>query len=650
MRGRSDGAARVVEAAVEDWPQEVIRVEREGPDNDFVAFERSQMEQSVGARFERMVALYGARPLIVTPEKALTWDEANARVNTLAHAILSRAGDANDPVAVVLPTGVDAFLAAYGVQKAGKSYTFLDPSYPRARLEFVYGDLEPVLTVTDAANEALARSLAPPRHAVIALDALDYARDGDNPGLAVSPDALNWIMYTSGSTGRPKGVCQSHRVQLHSMMNVINTMRMSPDDRIAQLESFAFTGTIRSYIGGPLAGSTVCLYDVKARGVAGLGEWLEREGVTIWSSVPAVLRHYAEGSRAKRVESMRIVRIGGDRLIASDVEAARECFGPRAIFVNGYGTTESGLDRQCYFRLSRRPEGSIMPLGYAVDDMEILILDEAGNEAPPGEPGEIAIRSRYLTEGYWRSPDLTAERYTADPDDPCLRTYRPGDFGRMLEDGCLVGLGRRDAQVKVRGFRIETAEVEAALRSAPGVAEAVCAARTDASGARRLVGYVVAGAARPSVTELRAALLEKVPDYMVPSAFVFMERLPLTEERKIDAKALPEPSRARPALAAAYRAPVTPVERLLAATWSEILDLDEVGVDDDFLELGGDSLKASTLAARLSAVFDARIEPADLLARATVAAMAGCIVDRLVSSLGEVEAARLVEDAETSGQ
>ncbi len=629
-----------------DWPPEIVRVSREGPSNDFIPFERSEMEQSVADRFEKMVALHARGPVLKTPERMLTYEGLNERANCLAHRILDVAGDGNDAVSLLLANDVEMLVAIYAALKAGKCYTVLDPSYPGERLAFMYEDSGSVLCVTDGRYLDTAKDLDTARRPIVDMDSLDYDKDRGNPRVEVAPDALDWVMYTSGSTGRPKGVAQSHRAQLHNIMNCVNTLHMSPEDCITQFESFAFTGTILSYFGAPLSGGCICLFDVKTRGLAGLAEWLDRERVTIWSSVPAVLRHFTGGAAGRVLPSVRLVKVGGDHVTTADLDLCGRCFRPGTVLANGYGTTESGFDRQCYVEVGCEFSGSVIPLGYEVDDMEILILDEDGGEAEPGEAGEIAVRSVYLAEGYWRRDDLTAERFASDPDNPRLRTYRTGDVGRFVGDGCLVGLGRTDFQVKVRGFRIETGEVEAALARLNGIREAVCVAHADSSGEPRLVAYVVSESRGLSVGRIRDELAINLPAHMVPSVFVALERLPLSPSGKVDRNALPAPPRSRPSLETEYVAARTPVEERLVAIWGETLDVDGIGVDDDFQQLGGDSLRAMRLVSRVLETFDVKLDNRDLLSKPTVAQMALAVTEGLAANLEADLTGRLLGELE----
>jgi acyl carrier protein len=299
-----------------------------------------------------------------------------------------------------------------------------------------------------------------------------------------------------------------------------------------------------------------------------------------------------------------------------------------------------------YFLDEETPiSGHVLPVGYPAEDKEILLLDEDGAELGDDAVGEIAVRSRYLAPGYWRRPDLTAAVFRPDPAGGPERIYRTGDLGRRLPDGCLLHLGRKDFQVKIRGFRVEGAEVEGALLSLPQVREAVVVAREDRPGERRLVAYLVPTARpAPTVSVLRKALADALPDYMVPTAFVVLDAVPKTPGGKVDRRALPAPGRARPDLDQPLVAPRTPVEAALCALWRDVLGLDEVGIHDNFLDLGGHSLAVSQIVARVSETLHVDLPLRTVFETPTVAALAAAIADQLAQGLDRDTRERLLAE------
>jgi acyl-coenzyme A synthetase/AMP-(fatty) acid ligase len=296
--------------------------------------------------------------------------------------------------------------------------------------------------------------------------------------------------------------------------------------------------------------------------------------------------------------------------------------------VHGLGGTELTMVRQFFVDGHTPLPDRRVPVGFPIADREVLILDEAGRPVAPGETGEIVLRSRYLALCYWRRPDLTREAFLPDPDDGGLRRYRTGDLGRVTPDGCLTHLGRGDLQVKIRGHRIELPEVELALLELPGVREAVVTAREDHTGELQLVAYVVPDpGAAPGPDALRGGLAEKLPDYMVPSAFIALDALPQTDTGKVDRNALPAPALARPQLVRDFAPPRTHVEAALSGIWVEVLALDRVGIHDDFLALGGDSLLATKVISRVQRLFGADLTLSAFFEAGTIAEMAEVIGD-----------------------
>jgi thioesterase domain-containing protein/acyl carrier protein len=370
-----------------------------------------------------------------------------------------------------------------------------------------------------------------------------------------------------------------------------------------------------------LNGAGLFPFDIKKEGLAGIADWLIQEEITIYHSTPTVFRHFiGSWTGLERFPRLRMVQLGGEPLVKRDAELYREYFSPECRLVHRLAATETGTIRLYTIGKDTGFHGNLIPVGYRVKDKEVLLLDDAGKEVEQGEAGEIAVKSRYLSPGYWGRPDLTTAKFLPDPQGGGERIYRTGDLGRMSEDGYLVHLGRKDFQIKIRGNRVDVAEVERTLHEHATVKEAVVVARKGETGEPRLVGYIVpSDGMRPTVSGLRRFLMDRLPAYMVPSTFSVMESFPRTDTGKVNRLELPDPpERARPELEVPFVAPETEAEKELAKIVSEILELDQVGIRDDFFDLGGDSISVMRLFAQIEMDFGKRFPPTMIFDASTV--------------------------------
>jgi amino acid adenylation domain-containing protein len=610
----------------------------------FRTFRRSEVERSIPFRFREIVREYGERLAVKDPACELTYGDLDRASGAIARAIVDERGPCSEPVALFLPNGAAVITAVLGVLKAGKFYVPLSVRRPKATCRAMLEDSAARLLITDAANADAARELADDRLAFLDVDEMIGTNGGDDPLVEVEPDAFAYIYYTSGSTGAPKGVADNHRNVLHNVMRYTNSLCISPDDRLTLLQSPVFSGAASSMFCALLNGASVFPRDPLEAGPQGTADWLRCERITVYHSVPALFRYAAAGGGP--FPSLRVVRLEGDRAAPRDVELFREKCGDDCVLVNGLGATECGLVRQFFIDKGTEITDGV-PIGYAVQDMEISVLDENGSPLAAGATGEIAVASRFLATGYWGRPDLTAAAFAPEEGAGDRRVYRTGDLGRIDGDGCLHYLGRRDFEVRIRGRRVETAKVESALAAIDSVHEAVVAGRGGGQGGAKLVAYIVAEPGRePAADVLRKHLARSLPDHMVPGAFVMLAELPLNENGKVDRGALPDPPRTRPVLENPYRAPSTPVETMLCRIWAEVLVLDEVGVDDGFLDLGGDSLKAAAVISRVSQHLGVYIEWEFFPANRTVADMALEVAARGISYCGDDTGAPAWEDYE----
>lgn len=629
--------------------QRTIRAGCFHPRGTFIRFDSSAIEQSIPERFERQVARYPDRVAVRTASGSLTYADLNRVANGSAHTLLSRRGRVIEPVALLLDKDARLIAAILSVLKAGKIYVPLDTALPRARLRSILGDLQAGMIVTDARHLDFASELAEGRLDVLNIDEMDGSRGNQNPGLLLAPDTPAYILYTSGSTGQPKGVVQNHRNVLNKIMHYTNDVHLCAEDRMSLLPSCSFEAAVRDLFGALLNGASVFPLNLRDEGLASLASFVIEQEITIYHSTPTVFRHFCGLLGGQEdFSSLRLIYLGGEPVSKLDVALYQRHFEPQCILVNEWGSTEHGTG--CQYFIDKRTElkGSVVPIGYPVCGVEILVLEESGQEAPSNEIGELAIRSRYLSPGYWRKPEITAAAFQPDPREKGTRIYRTGDLGRLSSDGCVEHLGRKDFQVKIRGHRIEPAEIELALSELATVKEVVVVAREEKSGEPALVAYVVpAQPSPPPIPELRRAVQGRLPEYMVPSAFVFLDAIPLTATGKRDRRALPPPPVSGTGFATGFEAPRSPVEATLVSIWADALNRGSVGIHDQFLDLGGNSVLASQIAARVAGAFGVDVSLRELFEASTVAGMAMAIMQHGAGRLDEKDLARLVAEIET---
>ena len=617
------------------------------PNGRFLEFSREETDQSIPERFEKIAQKYPDRLAVKTKNHSLTYNDLNSTANRIAYTILSQRGRKNEPVALLMEHDAPVIAAILGALKAGKFYVPLDPSLPHLRVKYILEDLQASYIVTNNKNLPLAKSLAGTVLDLVNIDELDSLPDG-NPCIGIQPESLSWVIYTSGSTGKPKGVIQNHLNVLHFMMNYTNALHICLDDRLTLLYSFSVNGGAHDIFAALLNGAALFPLDLKEDGFTHLGDWLIEERITIYHSVPTVFRQFVEVLTSQsEFPDIRIIRLGGEPVYKRELDFFKKLFSKDCILVNRLGSSETGSLRMYFVNKETQISGNLVPVGYAVMDNEILLVDDAGKQIA-GDEGEIAVKTRYVSPGYWGRPDLTDAVFLPSPTGGEERIYRTGDLGRMLPDGCLLHLGRKDFFVKIRGYRIDIDEIEAALRGCPSIKEAVVVARNNNSGDERLVAYLVPTVQPgPKVDELRRFLNEKLPDYMIPHDFVTLEAIPLTDTRKVDRKALPDPGTSRPELTPPYVAPRTPIEKELAKIWAEVLSTDEVGIHDDFFDLGGHSLSATRIISRVIATFKLQLSVRALFDSPTVAAMSVVISSKEGQKADEKDLKRLLSEVKS---
>ena len=623
------------------------------PSDPWAEFPRAALDRSVVARFEEMVALYPDRLAVKSVTYTLSYAELNTMANRIAHALLSRRGSGEEPIALLLNNDAPMIAAMLAVLKAGKGFVPLDPSFPQARLTYLAEDAQATLIVTDQANVGLTLAFARHDRPMLALHELAATVIATNPGLTISPDRLACIFYTSGSTGQPKGVFTDHRSLLHYLLTSAAQIGVTPEDRFVCARSFSFNGALKDIFGALLNGAAVYPFQPKEHGFPAFIRWIKEHRLTIYTSVATLFRQLTDSlAPDEQLPSLRMLLVGAEPLRPQDLERYRRHCARHCRLSTSLGTTETGMIACINFQQEVQLDGAIVPAGYPAQDKEILILDPHRQPLPAGEVGEIAVRSAYLALGYWRRPDLTAERFLPDPEGGARRIYLTGDYGYLRSDGCLFCVGREDAQVKIRGNRVELAEIEGALMTYPAIKEAVVNTQQvtleGQADMPRLVAYLVStGGETPTVSALHRFLAQRLPDYMIPAVFVMVENLPVTQHGKLDRHNLPKPSLARPTLDTPFAPPRTSVEITLVALWQELLGVAQVGIYDHFLDLGGNSLLATQIMTRVQNIFQIELALPTLFGAPTIAALALMITQFQAQQMDSFLVEQLLDGLET---
>src|SRR5215471_10860679 len=496
-------------------------------DTPLLPFALEEIERSIPERFATVAAARASAPAVAVGSNRITYAELAQRADALAMAIVRNASSSEAPVAVLLHDQVSLVAAILATWNAGRICVPLDTALPQARLEVILRDADASLVITDRASSASLPHA--PRVPRLHVDELDGRKGQGFPSPSVRGEDPACILYTSGSTGEPKGVLRSHRSVLHRARCSVLSLGIEPQDRVSALHSPASAGGMRDLMAALLGGAALLPFNLRQDGFGELARWIEREEITVLCTVVSTLRHVlASLDPDIRFRSLRVVRLGSEPLNRRDVDRLREHVRPDCILVTGYGATEaSGIVEYRIESGTPLPAGRI-PAGFPLGDVEIVIRDEAGRSVAFGDAGEVTIRSRFLSSGYWRRQELTREVFESDPHDEQMRTYRTGDIGRLRPDGCLELVGRRDEQVKVRGYRVHPGEIELALVEHPGIREAIVTSDVEANGETRLVAYVVPQSLpAPTAVLLRRYLAARLAAYMVPSALVAVEALPL---------------------------------------------------------------------------------------------------------------------------
>jgi len=591
-------------------------------------------DRAVHELFEEQTAATPDAPAVVCGSEVITYEQLNRRANRLAHRLRALGAGPEVCVGICLERSPELIVGMLAVLKAGGVYVPLDTEYPRERLAFMLEDTRARLLLT---REEFVGLLPAGDARVVRVEeagAGDELSD-QNPPAGASADNLVYVMYTSGSTGEPKGVAVTHRGVVR-LVKSANYVRLGPGEVVLQFATTAFDASTFEVWGALLNGACLAVAPPPPLGLEELGAFVRGAGVTTLWLTAGLFHQVAEGGLGD-FRGVRQLLAGGDVLSAPHVRRALEAV-PSLALINGYGPTECTTFACCHVMRAAGEVGSAVPIGRPITNTDVYVLDVGMRPAPVGVVGELYIGGPGLARGYVNRPELTAERFVPHQfsKEPGARLYRTGDAVRYLHDGTIEFIGRGDRQVKVRGFRVELGEVEAALLQCPGVRDTVVTARADQSGDKTLTAYLVADeGATLMPQEVRAHMEQRLPAYMLPTDYLFLPELPLNRNGKVDRARLPAPERNRRDPSERFVAPRTETERRVAEVWCEVLGLDAVGVNDNFFRLGGHSLLATKVMTRLREIFEVELSLGHIFETPTVAELAA-LVERSTATAGAV--------------
>jgi amino acid adenylation domain-containing protein len=585
-----------------------------------IAAQTTGPRRSEPEMFEEHVRLRPDAVAIKAQGSQITYDELNRAANRIGRAVIEQVGSDQVPVAVALGNDIPHMTVMLGVMKSNNIFLALNPDDPPERAAQIMDIAGAKLFIAKEAWLAEAGDFNPDGVEIIPFERLGHGLPDTNLDVDIDPESYARLIFTSGSTGAPKGVPKEHWKggfdTLHPYSN------LGPDDKVAQLAPPSFAAAPAYIDYALLGGGTLCLYDVRKEGLHRLAEWIDENEITFLGMVPSLFRRFLEMvPEGATFPTVRFVTAGGEALLKGDVDLYKRHFTKESVFHNLLASTEADIVTRFHIDHDTVVEDSYVPVGYPDADVDLILLDDDGQQVGYDEPGMLYVRSPRLAHQYWNNPEQTAKSFVPDPSGGPGVVYRTGDMAIMRPDGCLHYLGRKDFRVKVRGYGVDLTEIERALLGLPGVREAAVIAKQTGDEAR-LVAYFSQNDSNGTLGKnaVRAALLKKLPDYAVPSIYVVLDSLPLTDRGKVDRRALPDVDEVGPSR---HKEPVPPrddTERALVEIWEHVLGIKDVGIEDHFFdELGGTSIQGLQTFAELATRMDLDLSPTLLLEAPTIA-------------------------------
>ncbi|PKM50198.1 MAG: hypothetical protein CVV02_12590 [Firmicutes bacterium HGW-Firmicutes-7] len=584
----------------------------------------SEKSKTVVELFEQQAAKFHDNIAVKSDIESLTYGKLNIQANRIANVMLSvgsKKAFNTERVAILFEHGADMMKGILAVLKAGKVYVALDPEYPHKRLNYIMEDSGSCILLTNNFNLALATVLKHESNIqihIVNIDELGTNLSEENPCCEIKLGQAAYIMYTSGSTGNPKGVVQSHQNIVNLIGGFSKQMNINPTDRIALVTSYSHTVSVIDIFSGLLCGAAIYPYNIKSEGsMEKLPKWLLKEGLTVFHSVPTIFRYLIEATpEDMEFNQITLIILGGETVYKKDVELYNKHFPKDSIFVNLFGSSEMLVGTSYLLDQETVITRDTVPLGYAMDGVKIYLLNEKEEVGVYGV-GEIVYKSEYLAVGYWNMKEKTDELFVKDFVTGEGRIFRSGDLGRLLPDGSIEYIGRKDFQLKINGSRVEPDEIEAVISEIDSIRSCVVNLVQKENKQNFLVAYyVLKDKLALDVEDIKKMLRYKLPDYMVPTYFIPLKELPRTPNGKLDRKALLDIDCIDTVVE--YVGPTNEIQEKLIEIWKDVLKVDKVGINNDFFDLGGHSLKVTSLVYQIHKAFNVEMSLSEVFINSTV--------------------------------
>jgi amino acid adenylation domain-containing protein len=572
------------------------------PSIEYTYFERSEIEQSIPLRFDNIIRRFPNKTALKSNNQAFTYKQLDDRCNMVALYILKTVKDSEETsvqgsnIILLFGHNISMIIAILSSLKSGKTYVPVDPDFPINRIVSILNDSNSRIIITESRYVELATqisNLADNGVIVIDIEAIgNYFVVNDLLIQKSFPDKndICYVLYTSGSTGNPKGVCQTHRNVLHFIQVYTNALKINCDDNLSMLSNYHFDASVMSIYGGLLNGATICLYDIKNKGIDGLSDYIISNNISIYHSTPSIYRSLLNAQNKDIIyESVRLVVLGGESTKKNDFDLFKKYFNDDCIMINGLGPTESTVTLQYFMNKSTRIKSEIIPVGYPVENTKVFIIKNENEIARVYEQGEIVYQSDYLALGYLNDEEKTKKVFPDNLLGDGKRCYKSGDIGRILSNGMIEFTGRNDSQFKIRGIRVEIGDIESKLKQIPYIIDAVVLPQTI-NETTVLIAYIVSNLSENKTFDIKNRLRKELPDYMIPNHFIRIDELPLNQNGKIDKNKLMTFYTNSLHNVDLYRPLESKTEQELGLMWQNLLNVEKIGAEDNFFDVGGHSL------------------------------------------------------------